>query len=190
MRSFPSFGSGQKTFGHPAMPPILPRNSRGNFGSFWLSQRRWRRDRSPRQKIPWIVDLRNEGTPYRDFGPHTHRKAPVEARALFSEESRSNLRDWDYCSTAGLHGQARCNSQNPLSVAIDIPVVNCLCGKIVSQTQKYLPPARSHNSPQLAVLVYCKGLGLAFVRDRSACRNIRSASTLKNSDRNYFFGLI
>ena len=29
----------------------------------------------------------NEGTPYRCFGPHTHRKAPVEAQARFSEES-------------------------------------------------------------------------------------------------------
>ena len=129
MRSFPAFGSGQKTFGHPAILPILPRNSRGNFSSFWLSQRRWRRDRSSRQKIVWFLDFRNEGTPYRGFGPHTHRKAPVEAQARFSEESHSNSRDWDYCSTAGLHGQARCNSRNLLSVAIDIPVVNCPSAK-------------------------------------------------------------
>jgi len=169
---------------------MLPRNSRGNFGSFWLSQRRWRRDRSPCQKILWIVDFRNEGTPYRDFDPHTHRNAPVEAQARFSEESRSNLRDWDYCSTAGLHGQARCNSQNLLSVAIDIPVVNCFHAEIVSQATKFLTEDRLHNSPQFVVLPHSEGLGPAFVRDPAACRNIRSASTLKNSDENYFFGLI
>jgi len=34
-----------------------------------------------------FVEFWNEGTPFRDFGPHTHRKAPVEAQARFSEES-------------------------------------------------------------------------------------------------------
>ena len=36
------------------------------------------------------ADIRNEGTPFRCFGPHTHEKALVAAQARFSEESRSH----------------------------------------------------------------------------------------------------
>ena len=108
--------------------PILPRM--GKFGSSWLSQRRWRRVRSPR---PYQrMAIWNEGTPFRDFGPHTRRKAPAEARARFSEESCRKSQDWDYCSTAGHYRQARCNSRNLLSVAIALPVVNHLPSKIGS----------------------------------------------------------
>ena len=40
----------------------------------------------PRTGSPGM-EFWNEGTPFRCFGPHTHRKAPVEAQARFSEES-------------------------------------------------------------------------------------------------------
>ena len=117
-------------------------------------------------------------------------KLQWKRRLVSARNPAQTSRDWDYCSTAGLHGQARCNSQNLLSVAIDIPVVNCFHAEIVSQATKFLTEDRLHNSPQFVVLPHSEGLGPAFVRDPAACRNIRSASTLKNSDENYFFGLI
>src|SRR5271169_207931 len=97
----------------------------GNISSFRLSKRRWHRDRSSHQFLHWKVELWNEGTPFRCFGPHTHRKAPVEAQARFSEEScNKNLQDRDYCSTAGRYRQARCNSRNLFSVATTARTVN------------------------------------------------------------------
>src|SRR5450631_330220 len=71
------------------------------------------------------MEFWNEGTPYRCFGPHTHRKAPVEAQARFSEESCDTLsQDIRLLHTATHYRQAGYNSRNLISVATRLPPVN------------------------------------------------------------------
>src|SRR5208283_2750435 len=83
----------------------------GKIGSIWLSKRRWHRDRPPHPSLHEIVEFWDEGAPFRCFGPHTHRKAPVEARARFSEEScHSNYRIEFTAAQPDNTGRLGCNS--------------------------------------------------------------------------------
>src|ERR1039457_1028698 len=76
------------------------------------------------------MEFWNEGTPYRCFGPHTHRKAPVEAQARFSEESCDTLsQDLRLLHTAAHYRQAGYNSRNLISVATRLPPVNQIRSK-------------------------------------------------------------
>jgi hypothetical protein len=73
------------------------------------------------------MEFRNEGTPFRGFGPHTHRKAPMEAQARFSEESCPLQQDRIKITAAqpAHYRQAKGNSRNLVfSVAIRLPAVN------------------------------------------------------------------
>jgi hypothetical protein len=84
------------------------------------------------------MEFRNEGTPFRGFGPHTHRKAPMEAQARFSEESRPSLRDRIKITAAqpAHYRQAKGNSRNLLSVAIRLPAVNNAYRSLQTATHK------------------------------------------------------
>src|SRR5215813_7618424 len=78
--------------------------------------------------------FRNEGTPSRDFGPHTQQKALLEARARFSEESWLNVSGLRLLQhSPHTTGRLRENSRNHLTIAITLPSVN-RC-----RTESFLP---------------------------------------------------
>ena len=83
----PSFGSGQHfdgPLGHSAhTSPHQP----GNIGFDQVKQTTVAPWSFPHTSPITDVELWNEGTPFRCLGLHTHRKAPAEAQARFSEES-------------------------------------------------------------------------------------------------------
>src|SRR5215813_13755844 len=96
--------------------------------------------------------FRNEGTPFRDFGPHTQQKALLEARARFSEESWLNVSGLRLLQhNPHTTGRLKENSRNHLTIAITLPSVNRCSHRIVS------PPTSSIQSRQgtTVVLTMC-----------------------------------
>jgi hypothetical protein len=89
-----------------------------------LSKRRWRRSRSAKRP-QGRCENRNEGTPFRCFGLHTHWKAPTEAQTRFSEEILNNstgLGSTQHSQTQ--HRQAKTDSRNLLTIATQAADVN------------------------------------------------------------------
>ncbi len=140
------------------------------------------------------MEFWNEGTPFRCFGPHTHRKAPVEAQARFSEESCTLFRRIGITAAQPYYRQARCNSRNLFSVAMRLILVNHYRTK-----NAFLPSLRprerrftTHRSPwglqNSAVAVPC--LQLNTTSTAATCRFIHQAFTLKNCGSNHLFTVL
>jgi hypothetical protein len=94
----------------------------------------------PQNSLSLDAEIANEGVPFRCLGLHTHRNAPAEAQARFSEDPspqqlqkreslgtpdlQTDLQDESYSSTARHYRQARHNSQNPLNISTSSTGVN------------------------------------------------------------------
>lgn len=82
----PLLGLGSISRGQQATLPMLPqRIARESWFPLRLGLRRWRRV-VPQPARCRKAEIKNEGAPFRCLGLHTHRKAPAEAQARFSED--------------------------------------------------------------------------------------------------------
>src|ERR1017187_2174790 len=136
----PAFGSGQHSVGlRRPVCPYFPKTA-GEHSVRQIKQTTVAPWPFPIPVIHAGMECRNEGTPFRCFGPHTHRKAPVEAQARFSEESCDTFsQDIRLLHTATHYRQAGYNSRNLFSVATRFPVVNQIrakkCGDVAFRSR-------------------------------------------------------